>query len=137
MISPIAPLLHQDGVAIALISVEIWPKETVVRMAVLVADPVAEEALHERDVEAWAKAGRAGAPPEGRGNRLFEGVEVSLSDDVGTSYEWKARSVGGSGRLFRADWWFPIGVPDVAQVLTVVAKNKETGDSGTTDLDLT
>lgn len=134
MISPITPLLQREGVDIALVSVEIWPTETVVRLAGLLADPIAEDASHGAELDAWAAAGRNGPPPRSRGERVLERVEVSLTDDVGTPYQWKTRSAGGSSRPFRGDWWFPTGVPETARLLTVVAEDQETGETATTEL---
>jgi hypothetical protein len=58
-----------------------------------------------------------------------------LSDDAGTTYPLRSRSVGGTGRLFRGDWYFAAGVPeDAASVVIHVEGNGEQTASVTVDL---
>ena len=62
-------------------------------------------------------------------------MTISLADDVGTDYVWKSSVVGGTGRLFRGDWHFPVGVPEAATRLTVEASSSS-GERGTVEVPL-
>jgi hypothetical protein len=135
VVSPLAPLFRRDGVDIALVSVELWPQQTVVRLAALVDDPVGEEEAFENRLDAWAAGGRRDRLPEGPGERLYRDVELSLADDLGSNYRWKSSSIGGSGRLFRGEWHFARGVPEEATRLLVEASDPH-GESGSFELSL-
>jgi hypothetical protein len=133
VISPIAPILRRAGVELALVSVELWPQETLVRLAALVDDSVAKDDAFGAALDAWAAAGREGPPPSEPGESLFKDVSVSLTDDLGTEYRWKTSSIGGTGRLFRGDWHFPVAVPDTANRLVVEASDAD-GQRGSCEL---
>ena len=51
--------------------------------------------------------------------------DVTLGDDVGTNYSLKSSSRGGSGQMFRADWFFAPGPPHTARVLSVQVSGAE------------
>ena len=106
VLSPITPLLRREGVDVALVSVELWPAQTIVRLDALVDDPVGEETAFGDALDAWAENGRRAPVPDGPGDRFYQDVTISLADDVGTDYVWKSSVVGGTGRLFRGDWHF-------------------------------
>jgi hypothetical protein len=79
VISPITPLLQRDGFDIALISVELWPSETIVRLAALVDDPAAEESALGGAVDQWVDDGREGAFPLDPGDRSYDPSTMSGS----------------------------------------------------------
>jgi hypothetical protein len=136
VISPITPLLQRDGFDIALISVELWQSETIVRLAALVDDPAAEESAFAGAVDQWVDDGREGAFPFDPGEHRFRDVSVSLSDDAGTAYALTSSAVGGTGRLFRGDWHFATGVPDEARRVVVEAVHEVSGRRGSAELTL-
>ena len=134
MVSPIATLFARQGVDVALVSVELWDGETIVRLAALPGDPQAADHEFHASLERWASEGRQGPPPDGPGEPILD-VRVSLSDDAGTTYPLRSRSVGGTGRLFRGDWYFTAGVPeDAASVVIHVEGDSEQTASVTVDL---
>jgi hypothetical protein len=118
VISPIATLFQRQGVDVALVSVELWDGETIVRLAALPDDPQAADRDFHASLDSRASEGRQGPPPDGPGEPILD-VEVSLRDDAGTTYALRSSSVGGSGRLFRGDWHFTAGVPERARSLVV------------------
>jgi hypothetical protein len=137
VISPIQRLFEREGADIALITVEVWPSETIVRLAALVDDPAAEESAYEAAVDQWVQDGRDERtfPPD-PGERRFQDVSLALSDDVGTLYRSDVRSAGGSGRYFRGEWHFPNAVPNEAQRLVVEATDEISGRKGAAELSL-
>ena len=137
VISPVKRLFEREGSDIALITVEVWPQETIVRLAALVDDPAAEEFAYEAAVDQWVQDGRDKRtfPPE-PGDRRFQDVSVALSDDVGTLYHSDVRSVGGTGGYFRGEWHFPNAVPNEAQRLVVEATDEVSGRKGAVELSL-
>ena len=135
VISPIAPILRRDGIDLALVSVELWPQETIVRLAALVEDPVAKQDAFSAALDAWAAGGREGPLPSEPGESVYKDVSISLTDDLGTEYRWKTSSVGGTGRLFRGDWHFPVAVPTTANRLIVEASDAH-GQRGSCELPL-
>jgi hypothetical protein len=80
VISPIAPILRRDGVDLALVSVELWPQETIVRLAALVEDPVAKEDAFSAALDAWAADGREGPLPSEPGESVYKDVSISLTE---------------------------------------------------------
>jgi hypothetical protein len=83
VISPIQRLFEREDADIALISVELWPSQTIVRLAALVDDAVAEEPSYGRELDRWGRGGREGAVPDMPGERRFR-------DAVGTLAQGKA-----------------------------------------------
>jgi hypothetical protein len=57
--------------------------------------------------------------------RIFN-VDASVADDVGTAYSPIHSAKGGSGRTFRAEWFFAPGPPAAAQSLIVRIDGAET-----------
>lgn len=133
VISPLTPLFRRDGIDIALVSVELWPQQTIVRLAALVEDPVGEEDTFGARLDAWTEGDRRDPIPEEPGEPLYRDVSLSLSDDLGTHYPPKLSAVGGTGRLFRGDWHFARAVPEEATRL-VVAANEPGGEGGSYEL---
>ena len=117
-------LYVRDGVEVALITVELWSGAVIVRLAGLPSEQ--SERLEQSYISAldeWGRAVREGRPHEDRppdqpAERLFD-VELTLSDDLATSYESRSRSSGGSGQLLRADWTFEPGPPESISTLTI------------------
>lgn len=130
ILTPLETVAELGELEVALLSVELWPQQTVVRLAGLVDDPIAEEHEHGARLDAWAHAGRQGPIPTEPDDCLGR-LELSLADDVGSELRLRVKSYGGSGRLYRADWFFEGGVSELATTLEVTV----TGD-GTTTLSL-
>jgi len=111
VVTPMEHLYVRDGVEVALITAEIWSRGVIVRLAGLPSEETDRlEKSHADALNEWGRARRDGRPhderpPEQPGEQLFD-VEITVSDDLGTSYELRVRSSGGSGRLMRADWTF-------------------------------
>src|SRR5581483_3113198 len=135
VISPIAPLLRREGGEVALVSVELWPQQTIVRLAALVDEPVAEEEAFGAALDAWAKGGRREPLPSEPGDSIYRQVSITVTDDLGTAYFPKSSAVGGTGRLFRGDWYFSVGVPQTAARLMIEALDAG-GQLGRMDLEL-
>jgi hypothetical protein len=134
VVSPIATLFPRQGVDVALVSVELWERETIVRLAALPDDSQAEDHAFHASLERWASEGRQGPPPNEPGEQILD-VRVSLSDDAGTTYQLRSCSVGGTGRLFRGDWYFTTGVPeDAPSVVIRVEGDSQQTASVTVDL---
>jgi hypothetical protein len=118
---------------VALVSVEVWPSETIVRLAGLPDDPHSHDRRFHESLDRWAQAGRADPQPREPAESILD-VDVTLADDVGTVYMLRTSMRGGSGRLFRGDWFFATGIPaDATQlVLRVDADGKELGSTAIT-----
>ncbi len=127
VLNPLEPVTELGDLVIALISVELWPRETVVRLAGLVDDAHAEDEGYGRRLDEWARNGRTGPLPVAPGDELSR-LEVSLGDDVGSEFRLRASSYGGSGRPFRRDWFFEGGVAEAASTLELTV----TGDRAST-----
>jgi hypothetical protein len=119
VISPIRKLYSRNDVDVALVSIEVWPTGLVVRLAGVPTEAtrVADEAFHSA-LEAWARRGATNAPPAQPASEVFD-IALEVSDDLGTRYTLITGSSGGSGSMFRADWFFEPGVPVEATRLTV------------------
>ena len=124
VVAPMERLYVRDGVEVALITVEVWSRGVIVRLVGLPSELT--EGLEQSyfdAVDEWGRARREGRPhddrpPDDPGKRLFD-VELTLSDDLGTSYESRFRSYGGSLERLRADWAFEPGPPDSVASLTL------------------
>ena len=118
VISPIRPLFTRDGIEIALISVELWPKHLVVRLAALPSETTdGQQRQHEADFEQWGErlvaAGKevAGDPPEQPGTRLLAPLQLAVEDDAGTTYTPRSSNTGGTGSEWHGDWFFTPDAP--------------------------
>jgi hypothetical protein len=117
-------LYVRDGVEVALITVEVWSRGVIVRLVALPSELTERiEQSYFDAVDEWGRTRREGRPrddrpPDDPGQRLFD-VELTLGDDLGTSYESQARSYGGSLERLRANWAFEPGPPDSVANLTV------------------
>jgi hypothetical protein len=127
VVSPLRSVLERDGVALMLVSIEVWQDEVVVRARGLPSElTVAVEHDFGEALERWH---RKGADREARPLQPFErifNVDVSVADDVGTAYSPIHSARGGSGRMFRAEWFFAPGPPAAAQSLIVRIDGAET-----------
>jgi hypothetical protein len=63
-------------------------------------------------------------------------VHVALGDDLGTSYILRSAQRGGTGSLFRGDWFFPTAIPSEASHLTVTASTHDGEVLGSLSLDV-
>jgi hypothetical protein len=116
---PMEMLYSHDGVDVALVSVEVWSAGVILRLAGLPNERTdALDRRYQETLEAWARTGRKGSPPNQPGEDLFD-VDLGLSDVSGTSYVLQTASKGGSGRMFRAEWSFEPGPPESSSQLTV------------------
>jgi hypothetical protein len=114
-----ATLYSHEGVDVALISVEVWSAGVIVRLGGLPNERTdALDRNYHETLDAWARAGRKGSPPNQPAEDIFD-VALGLSDDLETSYVLQATSMGGSGRMFRAEWSFEPGPPESSSRLAV------------------
>ena len=142
VISPIRTLFTRDRIEIALISVELWPKHVVLRLAAL-PNEIADDRLrqHNAAFAQWghllvqAGKGVAGDPPEQPGTRLLAPLDIALKDDAGTTYAPCSSNIGGSGSEWHGDWFFSGDVPASVRRLTVQVSSPE-GEAATVVLDL-
>jgi hypothetical protein len=112
-------LYSREGVDVALISVEVWSAGVIVRLAGLPNERTeALERNYHETLDAWARGGRPGAPPNQPAEDVFD-VDLGLSDDSGTNYVLRTASKGGSGSMFRADWSFEPGPPESSSRMAV------------------
>ena len=90
------PLGVAGGFEIVLLGIDVWRAKVVIRLACLESADTArvneEYSATVRDCEPLIAEGRVAFPPN-PANSVFQGVRLSLRDDVGTAYEW----TGGSG----------------------------------------
>jgi hypothetical protein len=127
VISPLRSVLVRDGVELVLVSIEVWSDEVVVRVRGLPSELTAAlEREFGEALERWDRQGRdKDALPAQPFERIFD-VDVSVGDDVGTVYRPTAAARGGSDRMFRAEWFFAPGPPELAQSLLVIIDGTET-----------
>jgi hypothetical protein len=127
LLSPLVSVGEREGVELILASVEAWPDEIVIRMCGR-PSPLTqrlEDDFHTA-LEAWHREAREGEAPEDPGARIL-GLDLFVTDDVGTSYKLFSAARGGTGTMFRADWIFAPGPPETARRLNVrVAHGAET-----------
>ena len=114
-----ATLYARRGVEVAVIAIESWPGGVIVRLAGLPNEHTeALDRTYHAELEAWAQSGRKDSPPNQPAEDVFD-ASLTLSDDVGTRYALRTASLGGSGRMFRAEWSFEPGPPDSAARLKI------------------
>jgi hypothetical protein len=118
VISPLAAVGEREGVELVLVSVEAWPDEIVVRLRGLPRETTDRlDAQYGTALEKWHREGHEGSPPQQPAERMFP--DVSVADDVGTSYSPRSSARGRSGTMFRADYAFAPGPPETAESLRV------------------
>jgi hypothetical protein len=127
VVSPLRSVLERNGVALMLVSIEVWQDEVVVRARGLPSElTVALEHDFGEALERWDREGAdRDALPLQPFERVFN-LDVSVADDVGTAYSPTHSARGGSGRIFRAEWFFAPGPPAAAQSLIVRIDGAET-----------
>jgi hypothetical protein len=127
VMSPLRSVLERNGVALMLVSIEVWQDEVVVRARGLPSElTVALEHDFGEALERWHREGSdREALPLQPFDRIFN-VDVSVADDVATAYSPIHSARGGSGRMFRAEWFFAPGPPAAAQSLIVRIDGAET-----------
>jgi len=119
VVSPLQHVGRQANVDLVLVSVELWPDEVVVRVRGLPNEQTpALNAEYKQALDEWHAGGGSGSPPEQPAERIFD-FDVSVADDIGTAYSSASSARGGSGTMFRADWWFNPGPPQTASSLVV------------------
>lgn len=83
-----------DGIAVGLLSVEVWPNRVVMHLAAYADDRTRElSARWHAQLATW-KQTRQGAPPRDPSVTLLDELDVQVQDEFGTRY---ARSVGTAG----------------------------------------
>jgi hypothetical protein len=127
VVSPLRSVLERNGVALMLVSIEVWQDEVVVRARGLPSElTVPLEHDFGEALERWHREGAdREALPLQPFDRIFN-VDVSVADDVATAYSPIHSARGGSGRMFRAEWFFAPGPPAAAQSLIVRIDGAET-----------
>jgi hypothetical protein len=112
VISPIRTLFTRDGIDVLLVSVELWPQHLVVRLAT------------------------SGDRAEQLGDDLLAPLEVTVEDDVGTTYTARSAAIGGTGSEWHSDWFFAAAaVPDAVARLRVRVASPY-GEAATVDVGL-
>lgn len=96
VVSPIRTLFTRDGIDVLLVSVELWPQHLVVRLAA------------------------SGDHAEQLAEALLAPLDVTVEDDVGTTYMPRSSAAGGTGSEWHGDWFFAAAVvPDAVRRLRV------------------
>ena len=109
--SPVTPLFRRDGIDVLLVSVELWPQHLVVRLAA------------------------SGELAEQLGSDLLAPLEVTVEDDLGTTYTPRSSNTGGTGSEWHGDWFFAAAVPNsVARLRVRVASSY--GEVAAVDVEL-
>jgi hypothetical protein len=128
VVSPLASVFEKSGIDVVLVSVEAWPDEVVIRLrggpSELTQMLDAEFHATLAETARLRQTGGGSPPPVQPAERVFD-FQVSLSDDFGTNYSPTTSSLGGSGRMFRAEWFFTPGPPEAATSLTVSVGDRE------------
>jgi hypothetical protein len=125
ILNPLQPVTELGDLTVALVSVELWPLETVVRLAGLVEDQQAEDRAFGARLSEWARGGRHEPMPKEPGSELRR-LELALADDLGSTYGLRVGMTGGSGRPYRGDWIFEGGVPERAGQLELTVTGDRT-----------
>jgi hypothetical protein len=124
------------GTDVHLLTVETWGDRVVVRMVGAVNEAIrADLAAYETRMHDWYERRQAGSeewPPKMPGERIFEELEVRLTDDVGTLFECSSGSSGGSGTEMLCEWRFEPGMPSSASTLTVTVTSADGSESART-----
>jgi len=137
VVSPLKTLFVREAVEVALVSVELWPSQVIVRLAGLPSAATESRTRdHQAALDAWTRAARAdraaaGASPEEPGERVLQPLTLSLRDDSATEYWLRSAQFGGTGSEWRGDWFFEPGPPADARTLQVTF---DAPDSPTTDV---
>jgi hypothetical protein len=132
VLAPARALADVDGLTVVLLSVELWTSGLFVHLATL-RNPLSDEldAEHEASMMHWAATRRDDAnepeklpPPDQPGERLLR-LPLTVSDDVGTRFQPRSRSAGGTGTEWRSQWHFEPGVPRTASRLTIAIEGAD------------
>jgi len=128
-----AVLARAAGTDVHLLTVEVWDKRVVVRMAGAVNDAIrADLAGYEARMAAWHERRRAGSdewPPKMPGELIFQELTVRLTDDLGTEFKWSSGLAGGSGTEMLCEWSFESAMPVAASALTVAVTSTDGTES--------
>jgi hypothetical protein len=126
VVSPLVRVAEREGIEVVLVSVEAWPDEVVVRLRGLPTDLTARlDASFHEDLERWHAEGAYGPPPPQPADEVFD-LDVSVGDDAETRYAFYSSAIGGTERMFRAEWTFRPGPPESANKLRVRIDDLET-----------
>jgi hypothetical protein len=68
--------------------------------------------------------------------RGYFDVDLGVSDDASTSYAIRCAQRGGTGSLYRGDWFFQTAIPKEASHLTVTASAHDGEVLGSLSLDV-
>jgi hypothetical protein len=114
-----APLVDVFGVTLVVTSVELWAELVLVRIGGLPSEE-SDRRLAEAEAARRAWAPDSGEPPPTPWDELH-GIAIGLRDDLGTRYENRGGSMGGTGSEWRMEWRFAPAPPEGAEVLLVTA----------------
>ncbi|MDV6012403.1 hypothetical protein [Haloechinothrix sp. LS1_15] len=123
---PRTQLTDVDGIAVALLTVELWDDGIVLRLAGL-PNEATQRMLdeHEHDMTAWAERRQQSpndtseAPPEEPGPLILNRINIGITDEHGTSYRMMTRRTGGTGTELRDELYFQPGMPKGTNHLTI------------------
>jgi hypothetical protein len=119
VLAPATLLAEVEGVEILLLSVELWRSDIRVQLAGL-ADQLMERRLrqHRELIESWGRDPNPTEPPE-RPEEMLGRLELTIADDLGTTYLPSSGGYGATDHQWRAEWTFEPGVPAEATRLTI------------------
>ncbi len=132
VLAPAEPLADVSAVTLVLASIELWEHRVDLFLAgIHNAETDRQDQQFVEDFDAWARNRRSGSgpaavigPPEMPGNRLYEAL-ISLTDDLGTSYQHTHGSASGSGTEWRVHDSYAPGVPEQASRLVLTVSDKD------------
>ncbi|MEO3743669.1 hypothetical protein [Plantactinospora sp. B5E13] len=91
-----------------LLTVELWSRNQVtVRLVGELNERMRSAiAVYNAALEGWTPDRGRDAVPRSPGEKMFDALEVVLSDEVGTVYTWESGSSGGTGHELLCEWHF-------------------------------
>ncbi|MFG3689672.1 hypothetical protein [Micromonospora sp. NPDC047740] len=96
------------GTDMYLLTVELWsPNQVTVRLVGELNDRMRSAvASYHAAMESLSPDRGRDAVPRSPGEELFKALQVRLSDEVGTAYNWESGSSGGTGQELLCEWRF-------------------------------
>ncbi|MBW3579299.1 MAG: hypothetical protein KY462_16500 [Actinobacteria bacterium] len=128
------PLVDVDAITLVLLMLELWDQDVHLVAACLQTRRTQElEAVGRRQLEAWGDVRREAnrglpafhTPPDEPSVRYLGSVMLALRDDVGTTYEFRGRSMGGGQTEWRLTQQWRPGVPVQASILAVDVQDSD------------
>jgi hypothetical protein len=111
----------RSGIAIKLLSVELWETRLVIRLGAIEDGETAAAELEFRTaLSIWDRQGGGKRPPAPDFALMgADAMPVIVAADNGEGYDFGAAQVGGDHRAWSAEWIFEPGVSDAVRRLTV------------------